>query len=397
MTINFRKSVALVRKRGAALFIAVVLSVPLFAGGAQDCPEPEGGEKEIEYGPPGEAPLPESLLQNLEPYEKATFAGGCFWCLEKPFEELVGVAEVVSGFTGGDVPDPSYRQVVSGQTGHREAVQVYYSPHSLSYEELLEVFWRNIDPTDPGGQFVDRGSHYATAIFYGNEGERRVAEKSKKELDSSGRFDGQVVTEIIEAGPFYPAEEYHQDYYKKSRAAYERYEKGSGRPSFIREFWSIGTSPEGLPLKEYRYGRFDMEKRVEELSPLQRKVTQENGTERAFENEYWDNKEEGIYVDIVSGEPLFSSTDKYDSGSGWPSFIRPLDADNIQYREDKSGFGVRTEVRSVFADSHLGHVFKDGPEPTGLRYCINSAALRFIPREELKKEGYEQFLVFFEK
>jgi peptide methionine sulfoxide reductase msrA/msrB len=354
-------------------------------GKAEKLPE----EKEVN-------PFSEQELQNLDPYATAVFAGGCFWCLEEPYEKLVGVAEVISGYTGGSKPNPSYREVASGRTDHREAVRVYYSPQVISYEQLLEVFWRNIDPTDGGGQFVDRGHHYSTAVYWQGEEQLRAARQSMQELADSGKYSEPIATDIEEFYTFYPAEEYHQDYYIKSKAAYERYYNGSGRGSFIAELWSSGKTPEGLVTKEGRWGNFDREARLAELSERQYRVTQEDGTEPAFDNPYYDNKREGIYVDVVSGEPLFSSTDKFESGTGWPSFTRPIDPDNVVYKEDFSLFSKRIEVRSRFADSHLGHVFKDGPEPTGLRYCMNSAALRFVPREEMAAEGYAQYLVLFQ-
>ncbi|MGD2116533.1 MAG: peptide-methionine (S)-S-oxide reductase MsrA [Acidobacteriota bacterium] len=329
--------------------------------------------------------------------EEATFAGGCFWCMEPPFEKLDGVAEVVSGYTGGEEVDPTYEEVSSGQTGHREAVRVTYDPSKVGYEKLLKVFWRSIDPTDAGGQFADRGSQYETGIFYHDDEQKRLAEHSKQELAASGRFEEPIVTEILPAGPFYAAEDYHQDYYEKNADHYERYREGSGRGPFLREVW--GEEKQSMANDDDRWQDFTKpsdETLREMLTPLQYKVTQKDGTERAFSNEYWDNKKEGIYVDVVSGEPLFSSKDKYKSGTGWPSFTRPLEPDNVVTKEDRSLFMVRTEVRSKHADSHLGHVFEDGPPPTGLRYCMNSASMRFIPVEDLEKEGYGEYEKLFE-
>ncbi len=169
--------------------------------------------------------------------EKATFAGGCFWCMESPFEKLDGVISVISGYTGGSEKNPSYKQVSSGSTGHLESVEITYDPEKVSYEKLLEVFWRQINPTDPGGQFVDRGKQYTTAIFYHNEKQKRLAEKSKEALERSGRFSGKIVTPIRKAGPFYRAEEYHQDYYKVNPLRYRFYRYNSGRDQYLKRVW----------------------------------------------------------------------------------------------------------------------------------------------------------------
>jgi peptide methionine sulfoxide reductase msrA/msrB len=358
------------------------------------------------FAPKNDSIQEKSSVNNL--YETITLAGGCFWCTEAYFQEEAGVIDAVSGYAGGDESNASYITVAKGNTKHREAVQITYDPNIISTEKILDIYWSHIDPTNTLGQFADNGFQYTTAIFYQTEEQEMIARDAKMRLEKSGLFDKPIATEILPLTTFFKAEEYHQDYYKKASAHYELYKKGSGRAGFVEETWAKDAAIQFLQSEQtktinqeiksdkdnYNYTEEEIAELLKNLDPLAYHVVAENGTESPFNNAYWDNKADGIYVDIVTGKPLFSSTHKYDSGTGWPSFWRTIDDDSVTMHEDNSLSTTRTEIRSDAG--HVGHLFLDGPiEEGGRRFCTNSASLKFVPKEEVEKEGYGEYLYLF--
>ncbi len=339
----------------------------------------------------------------------ALLADGCFWCVEHDLAEVKGVSNVVSGYAGGTGENPMYENYVT--KGFKEVVLVTYNPQIVSYANLVEHIIKHGDPTDAGGSFHDRGLQYAPAIYYENDAEKAEAKRVIKAIDILHVFPKPLPIAVLPTVKFYPAEEYHQDYAVKNPVRYNYYRTGSGRSAFIESTWgeraakfeilpatnvSLVTKNEVTQYNAMSWNDFKKptpEELKTRLTAEQYKVTQENGTESPHTNAYDKNYEEGIYVDIVSGEPLYFSKDKFDSGTGWPSFVKPISDEVITLKEDKGLFTSRTEVRSKHADSHVGHVFSDGPkERGGKRYCMNSAAMRFIAKANMEKEGYAYLL-----
>ena len=301
-------------------------------------------------------------------------AGGCFWGVEAYFSRVRGVVATTAGYANGETENPTYEEVCSGTTGHAETVHVVYDPEVISLAQLLQYFFQIIDPTARNRQGNDVGSQYRSGVYYRDPEDLPVIRSVLAEVQKG--YQKPVVTEVLPLANFYPAEEYHQKYLEKTGRLLPR-----------------GPQPGRDVSPPAGYRKPSPEEIKEKLTALQYDVTQHNQTEPPFANPYWDNHEPGLYVDVVTGEPLFSSKDKFDSGTGWPSFTRPINPGAVTYRKDLSAGMERIEVRSKIGDSHLGHVFEDGPpEKGGRRFCINSAALRFIPLDEMEKEGYGAFI-----
>ncbi len=302
-------------------------------------------------------------------------AGGCFWGVEKYIGLIRGVQATEVGYANGKTADPSYEQVCSGSTGHAETVKTTYNPNTIPLEFLLRLFMEVIDPTSLNRQGNDRGSQYRTGIYYNDPQDKATCQRIIEEFQPL--YDRPIVVEVLPLENYYPAEEYHQKYLEKNPGGYCHI----GPARFDKAAKAV--------VDPSLYAKKSQEDLAQILSPLSFSVTQKNATEPPFDNAYWQEFRSGIYVDITTGEPLFLSTDKFDSGCGWPSFAKPLDPNVLEEKVDASHGMIRTEIRSRLGDAHLGHVFDDGPtEQGGLRYCINSASLRFIPKEAMVDEGY---------
>ena len=335
-----------------------------------------------------------SKTTKMNAQSKIYFAGGCFWGTEHFMKQINGVTSTQVGYANGktSIKNPTYEQVCNDNTGFAETVEVSYDPQQADLKLLLELYFKTIDPTSLNRQGNDRGSQYRTGIYYTNAADLPIIKEAIETL--AKKYSKPIVVEVTPLVNFYPAEEYHQDYLGKHPDGYchispELFD-------FARKANKEKTT--GKPLSEKKFQKQDDPTLRSKLTAEQYAVTQENATERAFKNEYWNEKREGIYVDITTGEPLFISTDKFDSGCGWPSFSKPIDKDLVMENTDNSHGMKRIEVRSKTGDAHLGHVFNDGPtDKGGLRYCINSASLRFIPKAKMKEEGYGDYMYLLEK
>lgn len=329
-----------------------------------------------------------TMHNNHRDMEKTIYlAGGCFWGTDHFMNQIDGVISTVSGYANSNTPHPSYQQVRTGMTDAAETVKVTYNPDSVDLKYLLDLFFMTIDPTSVNRQGNDIGSQYRSGIYYVDPADRQVIYSV---LDTVAKnYQRPLAVEVLPLKNFYKAEDYHQKYLEKNPGGYCHIP-----PELFAELRRLQRQKkDDHDTTDHEYPVLSDQELRRRLTPLQYSVTRESATEPPFKNAYNEEMRPGIYVDITTGQPLFLSSDKYQSGCGWPSFARPIDDSLVQTFVDTSHGMVRTEVRAKHSNSHLGHVFPDGPRDLGgMRYCINSAALRFIPLAEMEQEGYADYI-----